>query len=132
MLRKLIFSLVLAGSLTSAQAAQLNVEGTVLLNRGDGFQPVPSNIEVKPGDRIRVVQGSARIVYPNCYAVNLNTDQMAVVLANPPASDCGVFRSGGLKDGVAGVDSTTLIVGGGLLIGGGIGLTVLLLDPASP
>lgn len=119
--------------LTAVQAAQLNVEGTVLVNKGDGFRPVPSGTEVNAGDRVRVVQGSARIVYANCYAVSLQTGQMALVLSNPPAGNCGLLSTGGsLKD--VPVDNTYLFVGGALAVGGGIGLTLLLLhnDPVCP
>jgi hypothetical protein len=78
---------------------------------------------VDPGDRIRVVEGSADIVYENGALVTVQPGQTAVVLANAPAATGMTFDI-----------SDTAFVAGGLLIGAGAGLAIALSKngPASP
>jgi hypothetical protein len=107
-------------------------QASVLINRGDGFQPAQGGTVVAPGDRVRVISGSASIVYDNGYAVRVGAGQMVAVLQSPPNS--GSETAGSLKDPPS---MTYVYVGGGLLLAGGIGAgTYLLLDnnkkPASP
>ncbi|MGO9547579.1 MAG: hypothetical protein ACLPPF_22655 [Rhodomicrobium sp.] len=102
----------------SAQAAHLsNVQGTVLINRGGGFQPVTGDVKVLPGDRIDAREGSAFITYDNGCTARVGPGVVATVLSVPPVCN-----------------GSTLIIGG-LVIAGGTGLAIALSQgnaPASP
>jgi hypothetical protein len=136
MVRRLISSLIIASLFaTGAEAAMLvaDSQASILVNRGDGFQPAQSGTVVAPGDRVRVISGSASIVYDNGYAVKVGAGQMVAVLQSPPNS--GGETTSSLKDPPS--NMTYAYIGGGLLLAGGIGAgTVLLLNnnnkPASP
>jgi hypothetical protein len=113
---------------TIGQAGHLaNVQGKVLLNRGQGFQPVTGDVDVLPGDRVRAVDGSAEIVYSNGTTVLVQSGQMVVVLSVPPPG------AGWLGE----VPTPVLIGGGATLVGIGVGVVVLdshssKSNPASP
>jgi hypothetical protein len=135
MIRKLIASVVIASLIaTGAEAAVLaNVQGSVIVNRGDGFQPAQGGASIAPGDRVRVVQGSAEILYENGCVVRVGSGQMVAVLHTPPNCKAGSSVSSGGNSG----DSATMTyvyIGGGLLVAGGIGAGALLLvqKAASP
>ena len=137
MVRKSISIAVITALLASnAEAALLtNVQGTVTVNRGDGFVPAGpagTTAVLAPGDRVRAETGSADIVYDNGCTVTLGAGQMVAVLYAAP--DC----SGGLKDGAAsssGISTSTLLIGG-VVVAGGIGAGIALSQksskPASP
>jgi hypothetical protein len=104
-----------------------NVHGNVLLNRGQGFQPVTGDVDVAPGDRVRAVDGSAEIVYWNGSTVLVEKGQTVVVLSDSPPGTAWFDE----------VPTPVLIGGGATLIG--IGVAVIVLDshssqsnPASP
>jgi hypothetical protein len=129
MVRKLISSLVIAPLIvTSAEAALLtNVHGTVTVNRGDGFRPAQGGAPVAPGDRVRVNDGSADILYDNGCTVRVGAGQMVAVLHTPPA--CKTASSGGSSgsSGSSGGTSTMtyVYIGGGLILAGGIGAAAM-------
>ncbi len=134
MARKSISVAVIAALMaSSAQAALLtNVQGTVTVNQGNGYIPAASGSVVAPGDRVRVGEGSAGIVYENGCAQTVGPGQTVLVLYAAP--DC----NGGLKDGAAvetGVPTETLVIGG-LVVGGAVAAAVVLTQgtskPASP
>ena len=82
MLRTAISGTVLLAFIaTSASATHLSdVQGSVLVNN----RTVASNIELAPGDRVRVVSGSARIIYNNDASINVAPGQTIVVLQKGP------------------------------------------------
>ncbi len=117
-----------------------NVEGTVSVNCGDGFQPASAGTALASGDRVRVGSGgSVNIVYGNGCSTRVGPSQVAVVLATPPSCQgarlkdgglvvgAGVGIGDGLKDGPAapGISTETLIAGG-LVVGAGVGIAVAL------
>lgn len=106
---------------TNVQAAVLsNVAGLVAVNHGDGFLPASAGSSLVPGDRVRVGNGSADVVYENGCWTRVGPQQVSVVLASPPP--CG---AGGLKDGVVqetAEPSVAPLIMGGLLLGGALGL----------
>ena len=128
----------------NAQAAYLSdVQGLVLVNN----QPVAANtnIEVVPGDRVKAVSGSVKVVYSNGAIVPVAAGDTLVVLANGPAPTASPIptaspsqvsgATGGYKDDSG--YSDYLYIGGGLAVAGGAGLGVALLlqkqnKPASP
>ena len=123
--RALISGALAAALLTAnVQAAVLgNVAGPVLVNHGDGFLPASAGSSLVLGDRVRVDNGSADIVYENGCSTRVGPQQVSVVLASPPP--CG----GGLKDGVVqetAEPSVAPLIIGGLLVGGAVGLAVAL------
>src|SRR6516164_488956 len=118
MVRKLISSVVIASLIaTGAEAARLaNVQGSVIVNRGDGFQPAQGGTVIAPGDRVRVNQGSAEIVYDNGCVVKVGSGQMVAVLYTPPA--CKGESSSSRSSNSSSGDSTMnyVYIGGGLLL----------------
>ncbi len=125
MLRKIVTSVtILLLSVGGAESARLRVEGTAEVDQGSGFVQAADNIELLPGERIRVVSGTVSISYENGCSVGINTGQVAVVLSTPPA--CGQTNE---------IPQTALVIGG-LAIAGGIGGGIALSQkggkPASP
>jgi hypothetical protein len=112
---------------TAGRAGHLaNVQGKVLLNRGQGFQPVRGDVDVSPGDRVRAVGGSAEIVYWNGTIVPVQNGQMVVVLSNDPAGAAWL-----------GEVPAPILIGGAALVSIGVGVAVLesqssTTNPASP
>jgi hypothetical protein len=122
---------LLAGS--GAEAAHLgNVQGTVLVNHGSGFQPLAAGAELSPGDRVKVVNGAADIVYDHCRTVTVTKGQVVLVVLYTETN--GVC-TGGYKDAAAipeppGFPTELLIAGG--VIGGVVGIATSGNKPASP
>jgi hypothetical protein len=117
-----------------AEAAHLdNIQGIVLVNRGSGFQPPVQDVELNPGDRVKVVSGTADIVYDRCRTVTVGKGQVIMVVSYAVTNGT---CTGGYKDVAAAEPavSSDLLIVGGLIAGGGVGLGVGLShnDPASP
>jgi hypothetical protein len=106
----------------SANATHLSdVKGAVLVNN----QPISASVEVVQGDRVKVVKGSATLVYSNGAAVPISSGQTLVVLASPP--DHMSMKDSGWQP----QDSHE----GEWVVGGAVGLAVVLSQlpkPASP
>ncbi len=119
---RIILAVIAAAMATSANAAHLSdIQGAVLVNN----QPVSASAEVAQGDRIKVVNGSAVLVYSNGAAISITSGQTIVVLANPP-------EQVSMKDGDL---PSPYIYGGALVVAGGAGLAIALSQaskPASP
>jgi hypothetical protein len=131
MIRKVVSSLIILPLIvTGAEAAVLaNVHGSVIVNRGEGFQPAQAGTSVVPGDRVRVNEGSADILYENGCSVKIGAGQMVAVLHTPPAckgtnSPSPTSSGGGSSGGLS--TMTYVYIGGGLLLAGGIGAGVAL------
>ncbi len=120
--------LVILLSIGAADAARLtSINGQVFVNRGQGAVLVVGDVDVGPGDRIKVDDGSADLVYENCTTVHLGAGDMVAVLANPPCTTPAKAAPGGF--------STETYVIGGLVILGAAGAGVALAEishPASP
>ncbi len=112
---------------TNAGAVTLsNVEGSVSVNRGDGFQAASIGTTLSSGDRVRAsASGSANIVYENGCSTRVGPSQVAVVLATPPACQGASLKDGGAAYAPAGLGTGTLLVGG-LVAGAGVGIAVAL------
>jgi hypothetical protein len=127
MARTYVSAAVIAALLaTNAAAVTLsNVEGTVAVNRGDGFQPASIGTTLSSGDRVRAnASGSANIVYENGCSTRVGPSQVAVVLATPPACQGASLKDGGgVGYAPAGLGTDTLLVGG-LIVGAGVGIAV--------
>ncbi len=119
---QIILAVIAAAMATSANAAHLSeIQGAVLVNN----QPVSASAEVAQGDRIKVVNGSAVLVYSNGAAISITSGQTIAVLANPP-------EQVSMKDGDL---PSPYIYGGALVVAGGAGLAIALSQtgkPASP
>ncbi len=127
---KLISLAVIAAmAATNAQAAYLSdIQGAVLINN----EPASGNAEVVPGDRVKALTGSVKVVYSNGATVPVAAGQTLVVLANAPAPSDPPVDPGD----TGGSLGTTTIVAGGLAIAGAAGLAIALSGsnnkPASP
>ncbi len=109
----------------SAQAATLtNVEGAVSINQGFGEQQGVTGVALNPGDRVKVGEGSADIIYVNGCSTRVGPNQTAAVLSNPPSCTGG----GGLKDGIVVEEApaTGSLVIGGLIIAGSAGVAAAI------
>lgn len=112
----------------SAQAALLTgIEGSVSVNRGNGFQVVTVPTQVKPGDRVMVGQGSnAQIVYSDTCIARLPASNTVIVATKAPcelsAPDAALHEGQRLG---------TVVVGG-LVVAAGVGAAILLTRGASP
>ena len=86
MLKKLIFTVVSTFVIaSSAQAARLiDIEGTVLVNTGEGFQEVIGRTTVSAGDRVLVRgKGGAHIDYGAGCITKVLQNQTVVVASKP-------------------------------------------------
>ena len=120
-LPKCCISAIVATALfvTSAEAAVLtNIEGTILVDHGNGFKPVAGSALVVPGDRVHAANGATSVLYENNCSEKVGPNQTVLVLAEPPACS--------LKDGVIANDTTSdftadVFTAGSLLaFGGGV------------
>src|SRR5215813_7971564 len=94
--RNLILSVSVLALLTAqVRAAVLQLDGVASVDRGSGFNPAINNMQLRPGDRIRVTDGCAKVVYDNGYLSKLCRGQMTVVAYDPPPPQA---LSGSLKD----------------------------------
>ena len=85
MFRKAILSAsVVALFATQAEAAVLQLQGIASVDNGGGFVPATNNMQVNPGDRVRVNSGFAYVVYDNGYQSKVVGGQMAVVVPDAP------------------------------------------------
>ena len=85
MFRKAILSAsVVALLATQAEAAVLQLQGIASVDNGGGFVPATNNMQVNPGDRVRVNSGFAYVVYDNGYQSKVGGGQMAVVVSDAP------------------------------------------------
>lgn len=120
---RIILAVIAAAMATSANAAHLSdIQGGVFVNN----QPVSASAEVAQGDQIKVVKGSAVLVYSNGAAISITSGQTIVVLANPP-EQVSMWDGGGLPG--------PYVYGGALVVAGGAGLAIALSQaskPASP
>lgn len=137
MLQKLIFAVVSTFVIASGvQAARLiDIEGTVLVNTGEGFQEVVGKTTVNAGDRVLVRgKGGAQIDYgagcvtkvldnqtvvvaskPTCNATPMPTPRKFASLKQPPAAASYSPVPPPFNDGKA--EKRILIVGGLVVVG---------------
>ena len=110
MLRKPIAIVLIASlAVSGAQAALLtNIQGTVTVNHGYGYERAGVGGRVGPGDRVHVGEGSADIVYENGSTVNVGSGQTVIVLSTAPANTVGSQT----------LDTLTYAAGGMLAAGG--------------
>jgi hypothetical protein len=133
-LRRAVIAVGLAATLftTAAQAAMLaNIEGSVSINRGDGFQPVSAGATVAPGDRIKTGKSSTvNVVYENGYSVPVGPNQVRTVQYAPPSAKdsaggaaAAESAGGGLGGAAFGGIATPVVVGG--LVAGAVAVGVV-------
>ena len=85
------FAVLLAIGCIGAEAATLeHVHGKVLVNRGDGFQPVTGPVELRAGDLVMVDKKSSAIVtYGGGCGKRVSSD---TVFRLEEHSDCDLFK----------------------------------------
>ena len=129
-LKYLASSVCLIASLQSVSAATLQgVEGSVLVNKGNGFELAGSGTQLQPGDQVLVrAGGKANIVYGEGCASSVSVGTAAVVQSGMPCEAPTTSTS----------PSVTTLAIGAAVIGGGVALAVGLgssdgsKKPASP
>jgi hypothetical protein len=117
MLRKPI-AIMLSATLavSGAQAAVLtNIQGTVTVNHGYGYEPAGVGGPVGPGDRVHAGEGSAAIVYENGSTVNVGPGQTVIVLSTPPANTIGTQAQ-----------DTQSYAASGMLVSGGVAAAIVI------
>jgi hypothetical protein len=117
MLRKPI-AVVLIASLTvsGAQAALLtNIQGTVTVNHGYGYEPAGVGGPVGPGDRVHAGEGAADIVYENGSTVSVRSGQTVIVQSTAPANAVGTQAL-----------DTKAYAAGGILVSGGVAAAIVV------
>ena len=111
---------VVALSATAQAATVRNVAGSVLVDRGSGFQRVTGDVTVAPGDRVLAnAGGSANIVYSENCIVKVDPGAVVTVI---PASQCLP---------VGGLTGVTPYVIGAAVVGGGAALAIGLSGKSS-
>lgn len=120
---------LLALMATPSQAAQLaDVQGTVLVNRGTGFQRATGITELQPGDRVMATGGgSGRIVYSASCSAVVSPGTAVIIRSQSPCATS--------NESTSSVPTGTLVTGA--LIAGGVVAGALALggqgnSPASP
>lgn len=84
-----VLGFVVAASISAAvRAAMLEpIQGDIRINRGAGYIPVNSPVELKSGDRVLVgSDGSATLVYSDCCSVEGGSESLLTVGTHSP---CG-------------------------------------------
>jgi hypothetical protein len=102
---------LLYGSSPVSAATVSGQDGTVLVNKGDGFIPITSDAELAPGGQIMVQPGgSALITYASNCTVRIGAGRVWTVQEAPPCAEGHTFidftgrmnqQGGSLKDGPA-------------------------------
>lgn len=146
-LRAISWAMALSLMTSPLCAATLQVtQGTVQINRGQGFEPVTGSTTVNPGDVVTVQPGgNAQIVYPDGSIQPVQPGSVASVgpgsaapapvesggqqvlsqAANPGGLPGGAGGAGGAAGGLgAGGLSGTAIAIGAVAVGVGIGVAV--------
>lgn len=113
----------------AAEAALLtNIQGQASINRGNGFVPATGPVDLKPGDQVLTGNGGAQLQYSLTCTATIGPNQLILVQAQSP---CAAQQGqAGSEAGLGGISTTNLIVGG-LVIGGGVAAAIAL-SQASP
>jgi hypothetical protein len=108
----------------SASAATVSADsGTVLISTGGGFERFDGVIEAPAGSLLMVQPGGmAHITYTADCVVYVGPGEVRAVDDEVP---CG-------RPAVASQRDATLLIGGGLVLGGGLGLAIALSGHGSP
>lgn len=78
---------VLLGTMPAHAALLQNVTGNVVVNRGEGFEPVKGSVELVPGDQVVVGPGgTATLSYGGGCNVPVGVETVAAVAATAPCA----------------------------------------------
>jgi hypothetical protein len=106
---------------TAAHATVLtNIQGSVMVDRGSGFQSVSATSPVAAGDRVRAVGGSADIVYDDGIVQKVAQSQTVAVLSKGRPDVPFVGAEGGLAGNLPVIGATLGVVG----IAAGVGMAM--------
>lgn len=110
-------------------------QGQVLLNTGQGYRLVQGSTNVNPGDMIVVNPGGmARITYDDGCVTEVRPPAVTAISSQSPCQQKQSSPEGEPHGGIGGI-STTHVVLGTALVGGGVAAWLLLSrkdKPASP
>ena len=92
-----------------------NIQGKVLVNKGNGFVEAQPGTQIAPGDRVMVQPGgSAQVTYPNGAVGSLQPGGIFTLPATPPPVPAGVAAAA-----AGGGFNTAMIIGGIAVLGAG-------------
>ena len=137
---------VLGGLLIASPALAATVspmQGTVSVNRGDGYLPITGSSEISTGDTVMVSpEGRAGVTYADGCRIEIRPGAVVTIGSASPcaAVRMGATRTCGLKDSCPVEESVPrdhYLLAGAVVVGGIAGAIVLLSDdddskPASP
>jgi hypothetical protein len=112
-----IFGVAMLLGAAAADATTLTPNGTVLINKGNGFVQVTGPIEVVPGDMVMVNEGTAQMTFPDGSVASMQPGQVYTV-GSAGGAGAGAGVAAGAGAGAGGLSATTLIVGGVVVAGG--------------
>jgi hypothetical protein len=130
---------LLYGASPISAATVSGQDGTVLVNKGDGFIPITSDAELAPGGQIMVQPGgSALITYASNCTIRVGAGRVWTVQEAPPCAEGNTFidftgrmnqQGGSLKDGPApilgpGIGTGEFVLFAPAIITGAFGLAV--------
>ncbi len=128
---------VFACTLPASSATINTVQGEVLINQGDGFQPLKSAADLKAGSQVMVRPGgSATITYASTCSVKVPSGIWAVQSAPPCEAGTNLvdFTTRMNQEAPPPTDDTTVLIIGGIVVAGAVGAAILLSqdDSSSP
>lgn len=135
---------LLAFAVTPALSATVKpIHGEVLVNRGNGFEPIAAASAIEPGDTVMAGPDSvAEIIYADSCAVTVRPGAIVSVSSQPQCRQAVADFSG--RMGATNDNSSPsyckmypdhCLLGGAAIVGAGVGIYFALRDddkPASP
>lgn len=125
----------IAFSLPSLAATVESIQGNVLINRGEGYQPATAQAQISAGDLIMASPGgSADVVYYDGCRVTVQPGAVVAIARKPPCGAGSMMHlgAGSYKDSPMVFEDSIAPPIGGSLVGalalGGIAAIVLLQD----
>ena len=109
-----------------AAAATVTPHGSVLINRGNGFERVSNPSDCGPGDMIMINEGHAKITYADGRGGDLQSGQVYTCGNEgqilPDSSTTAGPGQGGPGGGSGGLSTTALVIGGVVIAAGVVGI----------